>query len=87
MASPPSDDARRPSGTRHALSFNSGNASLHAALHAVGADSEAGVAVSPMTWISAITAIFQASSYPALCDIEPDSPNIAASAVAQVNGA
>jgi len=76
----------RLTGTRHALSFNSGTASLHAALHAVRADPEAGVAVSPMTWISAITAIFQAGSYPVFCDIEPDSPNIAASAVAQVNG-
>ena len=74
----------RLAGTRHALSFNSGTASLHAALHAVGANPEAGVAVSPMTWISAITAVFQAGSYPVFCDIEPDSPNIAASSVAQV---
>ncbi|MGW3227292.1 DegT/DnrJ/EryC1/StrS family aminotransferase [Kitasatospora sp. NPDC001095] len=74
----------RLTGTRHALSFNSGTASLHAALHAVGANPEAGVAVSPMTWISAITAVFQAGSYPVFCDIESDSPNIAASAVSQV---
>ncbi|MFJ2862696.1 DegT/DnrJ/EryC1/StrS family aminotransferase [Kitasatospora sp. NPDC087314] len=74
----------RLTGTRHALSFNSGTASLHAALHAVGANPEAGVAISPMTWISAITAVFQAGSYPVFCDIEPDSPNIAATAVAQV---
>ncbi|MEU6974111.1 DegT/DnrJ/EryC1/StrS family aminotransferase [Kitasatospora aureofaciens] len=72
----------RLTGTRHALSFNSGTASLHAALHAVGATPEAGVAASPMTWISAITAVFQAGSYPVFCDIEPDSPNIAATAVA-----
>lgn len=74
----------RLAGTRHALSFNSGTASLHAALHAVGANPEAGVAVSPMTWISAITAVFQAGSYPVFCDIEPDNPNIAATGVAQV---
>ncbi|KJK56024.1 DegT/DnrJ/EryC1/StrS family aminotransferase [Saccharothrix sp. ST-888] len=74
----------RLAGTRHALSFNSGTASLHAALHAIGANPEAGVAVSPMTWISAITAVFQAGSYPVFCDIEPDSPNIAATAVAQI---
>ncbi|MFH8387174.1 DegT/DnrJ/EryC1/StrS family aminotransferase [Kitasatospora sp. NPDC018058] len=74
-------------GTRHALSFNSGTASLHAALNAVGASPEAGVAVSPMTWVSAITAVFQAGSYPVFCDIEPDSPNIAATAVAQAAGA
>ncbi|WP_053644124.1 DegT/DnrJ/EryC1/StrS family aminotransferase [Streptomyces sp. XY431] len=77
----------RLTGTRHALSFNSGTASLHAALHAVGASPEAGVAVSPMTWVSAITAVFQAGSYPVFCDIEPDSPNIAATAVAEAAGA
>ncbi|MFG2841678.1 DegT/DnrJ/EryC1/StrS family aminotransferase [Kitasatospora sp. NPDC048296] len=77
----------RLTGTRHALSFNSGTASLHAALHAVGAGPEAGVAVSPMTWVSAITAVFQAGSYPVFCDIEPDSPNIAATAVAEAAGA
>lgn len=77
----------RLTGTRHALSFNSGTASLHAALHAVSASPEAGVAVSPMTWVSAVTAVFQAGSYPVFCDIEPDSPNIAATAVAQAAGA
>ncbi len=76
----------RLTGTRHALSFNSGTASLHAALHAVGVGPEAGVAVSPMTWVSAITAVFQAGSYPVFCDIEPDSPNIAATAVAEAAG-
>lgn len=70
-------------GTRHAIAFNSGTASLHAALHAVGADPEAGVAVAPMTWISAITAIFQAGSYPVFCDIEEDSPNISPTALAE----
>lgn len=63
-------------GTRHALSFNSGTASLHAALHAVEVGPERGVAAAPMTWISALTAIFQAGSYPVFCDIEPSSPNI-----------
>lgn len=75
----------RLTGARHALSFNSGTASLHAALHAVGAKPAAGVAVSPMTWVSAITAIFQAGSYPIFCDIEPNSPNIAATAVAEAS--
>ncbi|BAJ29286.1 MULTISPECIES: DegT/DnrJ/EryC1/StrS family aminotransferase [Kitasatospora] len=77
----------RLTGTRHALSFNSGTASLHAALHAVGASPEAGVAVSPMTWVSALTAVFQAGSYPVFCDIEPDSPNIAAATITQAVGA
>lgn len=67
-------------GTRYALSFNSGTASLHAAIHAVGAGPERGVAVSPMTWISALTAIFHAGSYPVFCDVEPDSPNLSPAA-------
>lgn len=64
-------------GSRYALSFNSGTASLHAALHAVGAGPDsAPVVVSPMTWISAITAVFHAGAIPVFCDIEPDSPNL-----------
>jgi dTDP-4-amino-4,6-dideoxygalactose transaminase len=31
-----------------------------------------------MTWISAITAIFQAGAHPVFCDIEPDTPNLSA---------
>ncbi len=71
-------------GTRHALSFNSGTASLHAALHAVEVGPERGVAAAPMTWISALTAIFQAGSYPVFCDVEPDSPNISPESAAAV---
>jgi len=63
-------------GTTHALSFNSGTASLHAALHAVGTTPERGVAMSPMTWISAITAAFHAGSYPIFADLAADSPNL-----------
>lgn len=73
-------------GARHALSFNSGTASLHAALHGVGVGPHAGVVVSPMTWISAITAVFQAGSYPIFCDIEPNSPNLAADSLAHLPG-
>ena len=51
-------------GTSRALSFESGTASLHAALHAAGAAPGQGVTMSPMTWISAITAAFQAGSFP-----------------------
>ncbi|MGK5544991.1 DegT/DnrJ/EryC1/StrS family aminotransferase [Streptomyces sp. URMC 127] len=63
-------------GTRYALSFNSGTAALHAALHAIGASPAAGIATTPMTWISAITATFHAGSFPVFCDIEPDTPNL-----------
>jgi dTDP-4-amino-4,6-dideoxygalactose transaminase/mannose-6-phosphate isomerase-like protein (cupin superfamily) len=60
-------------GVDHSLAFNSGTASLHAALHAVGAHPQAGVATSPLTWISAITAAFHAGSFPVFHDIAPDS--------------
>jgi dTDP-4-amino-4,6-dideoxygalactose transaminase len=65
----------------HALSFNSGTASLHAAVHAAGATPERGVLVSPMTWISALTAVFQAGSYPVFADIAPDRPTLAPAAL------
>ncbi|SDI48333.1 dTDP-4-amino-4,6-dideoxygalactose transaminase [Sinosporangium album] len=63
-------------GTTHALSFNSGTASLHGALHAVGVTPDQGVAMSPMTWISAINAAFHAGSFPLFSDISADSPNL-----------
>ncbi len=70
------DDFAALTGTTHALSFNSGTASLHAALHAVGATPELGVAMSPMTWISAITAAFHAGSFPVFTDLTENSPNL-----------
>ena len=63
-------------GTAWALSFNSGTASLTAALHAVGARPDAGVLMSPMTWISSITAAFHAGSYPVFADVQADSVNL-----------
>ncbi|MFE3198510.1 DegT/DnrJ/EryC1/StrS family aminotransferase [Embleya sp. NPDC059237] len=60
-------------GVDHSLAFNSGTASLHAALHAVGAHPQVGVATSPLTWISALTATFQAGSFPVFHDLAPDS--------------
>ncbi|MYW02316.1 DegT/DnrJ/EryC1/StrS family aminotransferase [Streptomyces sp. SID3343] len=62
--------------TTHALSFNSGTASLHAALHAVDVTPDQGVVMSPMTWVSAITAAFHAGSFPIFADLDPDSPNL-----------
>lgn len=82
------DAFRDLTGTAHALSFNAGTASLHAALHAVrhadehpggdvgDADPDAGVVMSPMTWISAITAAFHAGTFPVFADLEPGSPNL-----------
>ena len=63
-------------GTSRALSFESGTASLHAALHAAGAAPGQGVTMSPMTWISAITAAFQAGSFPVFADLAENSPNL-----------
>lgn len=80
------DAFRDLTGTAHALSFNSGTASLHAALHAIqhaaGASPDAGVVMSPMTWLSAITAAFHAGSFPVFADLAPGSPNLDPAAVA-----
>ncbi|GIG63170.1 hypothetical protein Lfu02_75420 [Longispora fulva] len=73
-------------GTDLALSFNSGTASLHAAVHAVEVPPGAGVATSPLTWVSAITAIGHAGSFPVFCDVEPGTANISAAAVADNAG-
>ncbi|MCT9080443.1 DegT/DnrJ/EryC1/StrS family aminotransferase [Streptomyces fulvoviolaceus] len=70
--------------TDFALAFNSGTSALHAALHATGAHPEAGIAVSPMTWISAITATLHAGSFPVFCDLEPDGVNLDPTALAAV---
>jgi dTDP-4-amino-4,6-dideoxygalactose transaminase len=75
------DDFAAMTGTRHALSFNSGTASLHAALHAVGAGPDAGVVMSPMTWISAILVAFHAGSFPIFADLEPGGINLDPAAV------
>lgn len=72
-------------GTAYALSFNSGTASVHAALHGAihtaNTDPRAGVAMSPLTWISAITAAFHAGSHPRFVDLAPGSPNLDPAAV------
>lgn len=72
--------------TRYALSLNSGTAALHAALHAAGAGPDRGVAVSPMTWISALTAIFHAGSYPLFHDVEENSPVLSPDVLPDVAG-
>lgn len=86
------DGFRDVTGATHALSFNSGTAAIHAALHAVlhahehpGGDADdagpdTGVLMSPMTWISAITAAFHAGTFPVFADLEPGSPNLAPAA-------
>jgi perosamine synthetase len=68
-------------GTTRALSFSSGTASLHAAVHAAGAAAGQGVITSPMTWISAITAAFHAGSFPVFTDLAEDSPNLDPAAI------
>jgi len=75
------DDFAATTDTRHALSFNSGTASLHAALHAVGAGPDAGIIMSPMTWISAILVAFHAGSFPIFADLEPSGINLDPAAV------
>jgi dTDP-4-amino-4,6-dideoxygalactose transaminase len=70
------DDFAALVGTHHALSFASGTAALHGALHGVGAHPDAGVVMSPLTWISAILVAFHAGSFPIFADIEPGGVNL-----------
>jgi len=75
------DDFAVLAGTHYALSFTSGTAALHGALHAVGAHPEAGVVTSPLTWISAIMVAFYAGSFPVFADVEAGSVNLDPTAV------
>lgn len=75
------DDFAAAIGTGRALSFSSGTAALHAALHAAGVNPGQGVIMSPMTWISAITAAFHAGSFPVFADLAEDSPNLDPAAI------
>lgn len=46
-----------------------------------GVRAEAAIAVSPMTWISALSATPQAGSFPVFCDVGPDGVNLAPAAL------
>ncbi len=57
-------------GARHALSFSSGTASLHAACFACGVGPGWEVLTPSYTWISAITAILHGNGTPVFCDLK-----------------
>ncbi len=63
-------------GAAYALSFSSGTASIHAALWAVGVRPGTLVLTPSYTWLSAITAIYQAGATPVFCDVAPGSVNL-----------
>jgi perosamine synthetase len=70
------DDFAAYFGTKYALSFSSGTASLHGALFAVGVRPGTEVLTANNTWVSGITAIFHAGGTPVFCDIKPGALHI-----------
>lgn len=58
-------------GAKHCHSFNSGTASIHSALFAVGVKPGDKVLTANHTWISGITAICHGGAIPVFCDIAP----------------
>jgi len=59
-------------GTKYALSFSDGTASIHAALFAAGVKPGDEVLQTSNTWASAITAIIHANGIPLFCDVVTD---------------
>jgi len=65
------DDFAKYFGTKYALSFGSGTATVHGALFAVGVGPGTEVLTANNTWMSAIAAIMHAGGTPVFCDIKP----------------
>jgi len=59
-------------GSKHALSFSSGTATLHAAVFAAGVGPGDEVLTTSNTWVSAINAIMHGNGIPIFCDVVPD---------------
>ena len=70
------DDFAAYFGTKYALSFTAGTASIAGALFAVGVKPGTEVLTANNTWISAITAICHAGGTPVFCDIKPGALHI-----------
>lgn len=63
-------------GAKYAITFNSGTSTLHAALHALGANAGDEVIIPPLTVISDIDVILAQNAIPVFADIDPDTFNI-----------
>jgi len=59
-------------GSKYALSFSSGTATLHAAVFAAGVGPGDEVLTTSNTWASAVNAIMHGNGIPVFCDIVPD---------------
>lgn len=69
-------------GTKYALAVNSGTAALHAALYAAGVGPGDEVITTPFSFIATINPILMLGARPVLVDIDPNTFNIEASAIA-----
>jgi len=63
-------------GAKYCHSFNSGTASIHSALFALGVKPGDEVLTASNTWISAINAICHAGAVPVFCDVAPNVEHI-----------
>ncbi len=61
------------SGVRHAVSFNSGTAALHAAYHALGLGPGDEMVTTPLTFAATANAALYCGARPVFADIEPES--------------
>lgn len=65
-------------GVKHAVTFNNGTSSLHAALLAVGVESGDEVLVPTLSYISSANTILFCGATPVFCDAEPKTFNVTA---------
>ena len=63
-------------GAKHAVTFNSGTSTLHAALVALDVNAGDEVIIPPLTVISNVDVIFAQNAIPVFADIDPDTFNI-----------
>ena len=68
-------------GARYGIGLNSGTSALEIALQALRLDRGAEVIVSPITFFASVSAILNAGLVPIFADIDPDTYNIAPSAI------
>jgi perosamine synthetase len=70
-------------GTRYAISFVNGTATMHAALEAAGVGPGDEVIVPPLTMSATTFAVLQANATPVFADVERDTFQISAASIAQ----
>ena len=71
-------------GTRYAVALANGTLALDVALHALGIGPSDEVVVTPRTFIASVSCVVNAGATPVFADVDPDSGNLSAKAIARV---